>query len=124
MTIDQPGRGALRARLEWIRLMGIEDLRVASAPSAAPGAVAAPRDSAVQTGLFGDSPIGEDVEASKPGRGRGRSGPGAFPGPLASVRAPQAPDPASALRLIREEIGDCRRCRLCEQRTTIVFGLG
>jgi uracil-DNA glycosylase len=122
MSINGPERRALQARLEWIRLMGIEDLRVASAPSAAPSA--APRASAVQTGLFGDSPIGEDEETSKPGRRRGRSGPGAFPAPLASVRAPQAPDPASALRLIREEIGDCRRCRLCEQRTTIVFGVG
>jgi DNA polymerase len=25
---------------------------------------------------------------------------------------------------IREDIGDCRRCRLCEQRTQIVFGVG
>ena len=36
-------------------------------------------------------------------------------------------DPAAAeLRLtaLREEIGDCRRCRLCEGRTKIVFGQG
>ena len=31
---------------------------------------------------------------------------------------------APALRRIREEIGDCRRCRLCEKRSTIVFGVG
>jgi uracil-DNA glycosylase len=28
------------------------------------------------------------------------------------------------LEKIRADIGDCRRCRLCEQRTTIVFGSG
>lgn len=28
------------------------------------------------------------------------------------------------LAIIREEIGDCRRCRLCEGRKTIVFGSG
>src|SRR6185503_20072500 len=31
---------------------------------------------------------------------------------------------AEGLRLIREEIGDCRRCRLCEKRTQVVFGVG
>jgi uracil-DNA glycosylase family 4 len=37
----------------------------------------------------------------------------------------QGPDPASALRLIREDIGDCTRCRLHKQgRKQIVFGVG
>jgi len=30
----------------------------------------------------------------------------------------------AALRAIREDIGDCKRCRLCEGRTKIVFGQG
>jgi uracil-DNA glycosylase len=48
----------------------------------------------------------------------------------ASQPAPQpaAPAPSSgaaeALQRIREEIGDCHRCRLCEGRTQIVFGVG
>lgn len=29
-----------------------------------------------------------------------------------------------SLEAIREDIGDCRRCKLCEHRTTIVFGEG
>lgn len=33
-------------------------------------------------------------------------------------------DPGAVLRAIREEIGECRRCRLCEKRTQIVFGVG
>jgi uracil-DNA glycosylase family 4 len=37
----------------------------------------------------------------------------------------EAADPASALRLIREDIGDCTRCRLHKQgRKQIVFGVG
>lgn len=32
--------------------------------------------------------------------------------------------PNDSLERIREDIGDCRRCRLCEQRNTIVFGSG
>ncbi|MBI3540779.1 MAG: uracil-DNA glycosylase [Deltaproteobacteria bacterium] len=32
--------------------------------------------------------------------------------------------PEEALQKIREEIGDCTRCKLCEKRTNIVFGVG
>jgi len=36
-----------------------------------------------------------------------------------------AADPASALEQLRVDvIGDCRRCRLCEERTHVVFGVG
>ena len=39
--------------------------------------------------------------------------------------APAGEDPARALETLRlEGIGDCRRCKLCEKRTTIVFGTG
>jgi len=38
---------------------------------------------------------------------------------------PPSADPASALRLIREDLGDCTRCRLHKQgRKQIVFGVG
>jgi uracil-DNA glycosylase family 4 len=38
---------------------------------------------------------------------------------------PTISDPASALRLIREDLGDCTRCRLHKQgRKQIVFGVG
>jgi DNA polymerase len=38
---------------------------------------------------------------------------------------PAAADPAAALRLIREDLGDCTRCRLHKQgRKQIVFGVG
>ncbi|MBI2963604.1 MAG: uracil-DNA glycosylase [Deltaproteobacteria bacterium] len=36
-------------------------------------------------------------------------------------RSAEAP---SELAVVREEIGDCRRCKLCERRTQIVFGVG
>ncbi|MCL2150699.1 MAG: uracil-DNA glycosylase [Coriobacteriia bacterium] len=29
-----------------------------------------------------------------------------------------------SLQEIRDELGDCRRCQLCETRTTVVFGVG
>jgi uracil-DNA glycosylase family 4 len=33
-------------------------------------------------------------------------------------------DPAAALKLIREDLGDCTRCKLSQGRTKIVFGVG
>ena len=33
-------------------------------------------------------------------------------------------EPVTGLAAIREAIGDCRRCKLCEARTNIVFGVG
>lgn len=39
--------------------------------------------------------------------------------------APESADPAQTLRAIREDIGDCTRCRLAKQgRKQIVFGVG
>lgn len=52
------------------------------------------------------------------------------PTPILPVEPPPRPgshaseDPASALQAIRDEIGECTRCRLCEKRTQIVFGAG
>lgn len=43
---------------------------------------------------------------------------------LEPVAAPAAGDPATALRVIREEIGDCTRCALHVGRNKIVFGDG
>jgi DNA polymerase len=37
---------------------------------------------------------------------------------------PAVGEPAALLAQIRERIGDCTRCRLHEQRTNIVFGVG
>ena len=49
------------------------------------------------------------------------------PGLPATVAAPapdRADDSAAALAAVREEMGDCRRCRLASGRRTIVFGQG
>jgi uracil-DNA glycosylase family 4 len=45
------------------------------------------------------------------------------PAPLARQAEPPAPR-SSPLQQIREEIGDCKRCRLHEGRKQIVFGVG
>ena len=35
-----------------------------------------------------------------------------------------APRGAAGLVLVREELGDCQRCKLCKTRTNLVFGVG
>jgi uracil-DNA glycosylase len=44
--------------------------------------------------------------------------------PLLTVMPPITSDKPSALKLIREDIGDCTRCRLHKGRTNLVFGVG
>jgi DNA polymerase len=41
-----------------------------------------------------------------------------------SLRVAPRSDPAAPLAGLRDEIGDCRRCKLCQARTNIVFGVG
>ncbi len=42
----------------------------------------------------------------------------------AAVRETGAASPAAALKIIREDLGDCKRCGLCTTRNNIVFGQG
>ena len=44
--------------------------------------------------------------------------------PASAVAATVAALPDEALRAIREELGDCQRCKLAKGRTRIVFGQG
>ncbi len=40
------------------------------------------------------------------------------------LREPPPHDPVALLSALRDELGDCKRCKLCEARTNIVFGVG
>ncbi len=44
--------------------------------------------------------------------------------PTSAVLPPVIGDKPTALKLIREDIGDCTRCRLHKGRTNLVFGVG
>src|ERR1700722_18651083 len=92
----------LQAHAAWLRENGADDLpvlRAASRPAPVPAS----------------SPA-----ASKP---PAREAP---PVLTASQPATPATSPSASRTLpqIREDIGDCKRCRLCEGRTNIVYGVG
>lgn len=42
----------------------------------------------------------------------------------AAVRQEEAPGLSAALQAVRDDLGDCRRCRLSAGRTQLVFGVG
>ena len=44
--------------------------------------------------------------------------------PMTNNRSVKLSDKVAALKALREEIGDCKRCRLSEGRTNLVFGEG
>ena len=126
MSPVDPGRDDLKARLEWLRLLGVDDLPRTESDHPRPVEMereAAPASKpAGQASLFGGS-----VEAPAPAREarRPRKTEGAdSASPHASQPQADAADPAVALPMIRDDIGDCRRCRLCEKRTNVVFGVG
>ena len=72
------------------------------------------------------------VEAGKPGRPKAElrrpaivpATPPAHSDGSTAPPAPRPEEPGQALDAIRAWIGDCRRCKLCEKRTHIVFGVG
>ena len=64
---------------------------------------------------------------SPPASGEPRTGPEPTPASnsiIASSEPMTQTDAATRLKEIRDELGDCRRCKLCETRKNIVFGSG
>jgi DNA polymerase len=132
--IDDADRKAIRDRLDWLRWMGVEELRVAGEQRAAPppetlpatGTSAAEDTSgrasrgSLQQALFGESVAPVPAGTAR----RGTAGDRSSASPLAGPPRPEGISPNEALAAIREDIGDCRRCRLSEKRTRIVFGVG
>lgn len=145
MSEEESARMALRDRLIWLRTLGVGEIAGAGpepvAPAASPAvgrrAAAAGRgaaeetgpETATQTDLFGSLEPAERTVPATGGRRRTRGSLAGAPASplasfLASFEASGAADAAAGLALIREEMGDCERCRLHEKRTNIVFGVG
>jgi uracil-DNA glycosylase len=110
-TLGAETRRALAERLRYYRELGIYDFyRRDGAPSAETASLAVKPE------------IREEMAARKSA---------AVPAPVANNLAAIAShpelgvaDPVAALQLIREDLGDCTRCKLHQGRTNIVFGVG
>ena len=110
-----------RERLTWLARGGVAGLpRPAVAPT-----VRGPRASA--SGGSG----GASIAPAQGTLGRGQAGPAPVaisPGPppetVVSTVIPPERRGAPGLALVRDQLGDCRRCRLESGRSQIVFGVG
>ena len=110
-TLAPELRRALAERVRYCREMGIYDFyrRESTAPDEASSLTSQPelreemaaRKSVIAPAIAGDSLV---AIASYPERG--------------------VADPSAGLKLIREDLGDCTRCKLHQGRNHIVFGVG
>jgi DNA polymerase len=110
-VLDEQSRQAVAAAVRYYRELGIYDLYRREVPEG------------VSFGSLEAEPLAE-VNSPIQAQMRGLNGApteGTFD---AAALAALLADKPAALRAIREEIGDCKRCGLCQQRTNIVFGVG
>ena len=121
-TLDPELRRALAARIRYYNEMGIYDFYRRETPvdvatlAAEAGAIAAPIQS-------------ESGEEMSPRKAAAVAVPRIVEENIFEVIAPKpehgVSDPAKALKIIREDLGDCTRCPLHKQgRKQIVFGVG
>ena len=108
-------------------LHGEMDGEAAPPATAIPVAAAAGRDAAHFPSAESPSVLRAEAKPPKPGPEPDAA---SFPAAFATPPAPKATSlfesvaPRETLEQIREDLGDCRRCKLCEGRKTIVFGSG
>lgn len=114
-AFDSATREALIARLRFYRELGMTEFyyRPVSIPETLPGADADGQETDRGAQPFQPFEENEAIPIHK-----------ASPLPVATNSATPAPDHASALRLIRQDMGECTRCALHKGRNKIVFGDG
>lgn len=126
-------RDSLKRQLEFYRDLGIRQLNMpagpifAATPQAAPPGNARPVPVAQPRPEAARPPAPVQAQSPAPVRPAPPAPPQAAPpapaNPLMPTLPPVAP-PDDTLQAISDEIGDCRRCHLCEKRNKIVFGSG
>jgi uracil-DNA glycosylase len=134
---------ALRLQLAFYRDIGVKEIykRKRSAAKPASARVEPGVETRMAAGVEAKPTLGsKPVLGAKPTLGSKATTPEIQPGiagvppakpsglaPIASLLPSELPPLAAAddtLLKIQQDIGDCRRCRLCEQRSKIVFGSG
>jgi DNA polymerase len=132
-TLSPETRRALAERVRYYQEMGIYDFYrrpeslsegVHEQVVASPGRILAepPQSDSILSGLI---PEPRDLMPRKSAVAVPLAVDDNLPAPSATYAEQGVSDPAQALKLIREDLGDCTRCRLHEQgRKQIVFGVG
>ncbi|MEZ5352553.1 MAG: uracil-DNA glycosylase family protein [Bryobacteraceae bacterium] len=115
----------VRQYLAFYRDLGFKEVRLRPAPAAGPAIEEAPRKipEAVQTPPV--TPVARERREDPPVASRPIPATVSVPAPVMDTLSlpPLAPE-GDSMAAIRNDIGDCKRCRLCEKRNKIVFGSG
>jgi DNA polymerase len=129
-TLNPELRRALAERIRYCHEMGIYDFyrREPAPPQAMEAAEPAdgPESLFSSSSLSSPTPTTDLREEMAPRKSA--VAPVAVDGNMFAVVSPKpehgVSDPAAALQIIREDLGDCTRCKLHLGRTKIVFGVG
>ncbi|MFY9672958.1 MAG: uracil-DNA glycosylase [Terriglobales bacterium] len=120
LTLDPDLRRALAARIRFYHDLGIYDFYRQPASEAAIAAVAAPVAD-IQT----ENNFGDEMSPRKAAAARAKVVEENVFEVVETRPEHSAGDPVAALKIIREDLGDCKRCPLHKQgRKQIVFGVG
>ena len=114
-------RDALRQWLSFYRDIGVRDLMVddVGVQISTPASSSDAPDRSLTVAAQKQIPSSHDAPRSNPPPPRSE------PRPLGSGSVAEImSSPTETLEQISADIGDCHRCRLCEGRTNIVFGVG
>jgi DNA polymerase len=115
-VLDEQSRKAVAESVRYYRELGIFDLYRREVPAGASwGQTIAREELAAIAGDTGEVAVGDTPAAEALSAGERVNA-----GRLAAILK----DKASALRVIREDLGECTRCRLSQERTNIVYGVG
>jgi uracil-DNA glycosylase family 4 len=110
-VLDEQSRKAVAATIQYYRDLGIYDLYKREIPEGMTfGTTIAREDLALIADNSSSAATTEPPQTLEPVNAA----------QLAAVLS----DKPAALRIIREDLGDCKRCRLSEARNNIVFGVG
>ena len=126
-TLDPELRRALAARIRYYNEMGIYDFYRRPLPAVAEEVSAPVAGDEPEIAVSIDQP--ESGEEMSPRKATAVAVPRAIDENIFDVIAPKpeqsVSDPVKALKIIREDLGDCTRCVLHKQgRKQIVFGVG
>jgi uracil-DNA glycosylase len=119
-VLDEPSRKAVAATVRYYRDLGIYDLYRREVPEGVSFGRTIVREELAAIAKA----AGADGYAATEADPAAGAGSGNATLPAAGALAAILPDKPAALQVIREEIGDCTRCKLCRERTNIVFGVG
>jgi DNA polymerase len=109
-VLDEQSRKAVAAQVRYYRELGIYDLYRRETPAGVSWGGTIVRETLA---TIAEEAAGESLGAEI-----------AEVGGNAEQLAAILKDKPAALRVIREDIGDCKRCKLSQGRTNIVFGVG